>query len=221
MIKLIIFDAGGVLYRGSDEIVDAAVKRFLERHGIYDLNRSVNVWSKVEKLALTGKISLREAHERWLEGVGLSKDLVDEWEEIDGREIWGRFRRMPGVNRLLRGLKKDYILVVLSDTINSKQEMIEKMDIVGIDHGVFDEIFTSHDLGVCKPSRKAFLTVLKKFSVKPEEAVFISDACDELEGAKKIGLTTIGFECDCGDYMVKKMSEISMIIKELDKPSPN
>jgi FMN phosphatase YigB (HAD superfamily) len=69
----------------------------------------------------------------------------------------------PGINALLRKLKKEYILVVLSDTIDSKQEKIEKMKIVGVDHRVFDEIFTSHDLGACKPSKKVFWVVLKNF----------------------------------------------------------
>ncbi|MEM2917157.1 MAG: HAD family hydrolase [Candidatus Bathyarchaeia archaeon] len=213
MIKLIIFDAGGVLYRGSNEIVDTAVRKFLEKHRVYNFKRSGKVWSKVEKLAFIGKISAREAHERWLEGVGLSKNLADEWAEVDKKEIWGKFGRTPGINRLLRKLKKDYILVVLSDTIDSRHEKIEKMEIVGIDHRVFDEIFTSQDLGTCKPSRKAFWTVLRKFAVKPKEAVFISDSCDELKGAKKIGLITIGFDCDCGDYKIKKLNEISAILK--------
>lgn len=64
MIKLIIFDAGGVLYRSSDKIVDDAVRRFLEKHGVHDLKRSGEVWSNIKTLALIGKISVREAHMR-------------------------------------------------------------------------------------------------------------------------------------------------------------
>ena len=218
MIKLIIFDAGGVLYIGSEEIVDEAVKRFLEKHGVYDLKKSDKIWSKIEKLAFIGKISVREAHERWLEGVELSTDLVSEWAKVDRDEIWGRFSRTPGINRLLKKLKKEYVLVVLSDTIDSKLEKIEKLKMLGINHKIFDEIFTSHDLGACKPSKKAFLAVLKKFNVKPKEAVFVSDSCDELKGAKKIGLVTVGFRCGCGDHNIKRMDEITRILKELNQP---
>jgi len=216
MIKLIIFDAGGILYKGSAQIVNQAVRRFLKKHGVYDLKKSDKIWSKIEKLVSVGKISAREAHERWLEGVGLSKDLADEWAEVDKKEIWKKFRRTPGINRLLRKLKKKYILVVLSDTIDSKQEKIEKMEILGIDYEIFDEIFTSHDLGVYKPNRKAFWTVLKKINVKPKEALFIGDACDELKGAKKMGLVTIGFKCDYGDYNIKKLDEINKILRKLN-----
>ncbi len=211
MIKLIIFDAGGVLYTGSKEIADRAVRKFLGKHGVFDFKKSDRIWCEIEKLVFTGKISLREAHERWLEGVGLSRDLVDEWTEVDKKEIWRKFRRPPGINRLLRKLKKEYILVVLSDAIDSKLEKIEKMEIVGVDHRIFDEIFTSHDLGVCKPNKKAFWTVLERFDVRPKEALFISDACDELEGAKKIGL-----ECGCGDRNIRNLNEITEILQEVN-----
>jgi len=218
MIKLIIFDAGGVLYTGSMKIVDEAVRKFLKKHGIHDFNKSDKIWSKVEKLASMGKISAREANERWLEDLGLSRDLVNEWTEIDKKEIWGKFKRTPRINKLLQKLKEDYLLVVLSDTIDNKQEKIEKMQILGINHKIFDEIYTSHDLGTYKPSKKAFHTILKKFDAKPKEAAFISDACDELEGAKKIGLLTIGLNCDGGDYNIRRLHGILKILKNLNQP---
>ena len=218
MITLIIFDAGGVLYTGSMKIVDEAVRKFLKKHGIHNFKKSDKIWSKNEKLASIGKMSARKANERWLEGLGLSRDLVNEWTEIDKKEIWSKFRRTPGINKLLETLKKACILVVLSDTIDNKQEKIEKMQILGINHKIFDEIYTSHDLGTYKPSKKAFHTILKKFNAKPKEAAFISDACDELEGAKKIGLLTVGLNCDGGDYNIRRLHEILKILKNLNQP---
>ena len=106
-------------------------------------------------------------------------------------------------------------MALLSDTIESKSEKIEKMEIVGVNHKLFDEIFTSHDLGVCKPSRKAFHVVLKRFDVEPREAVFVSDASDELEGAKRIGLVAIGFNSNVGDFKVKKLDETQNILSNL------
>jgi HAD superfamily hydrolase (TIGR01509 family) len=220
MIKLIVFDAGGVLYKGSQKIVDEAIKKFLKKHGINDLKKSNEVWSKIEKHVTIGKINLREAHEKWLEGIGLSKTLADEWAEVDKKEIWEKFKKTPGINKLLKKLKKEYILAVLSDTIESKQEKIQKMEIVGVNHKFFDEIFTSHDLGTCKPSKKAFHAALRKFSVKPKETLFVGDACDELKGAKKIGLVTIGHKCGCGDYNIKRLHEIHKILQKLNQP-PN
>lgn len=217
MIRLVIFDAGGVLYTGSDKIIVKAVRRFLEKHDVHDFDRSDRVWCRIEKLVSVGRISLTEAYERWLEGVGLQKDSLPEWMEVDRKEIWSRFKPTAGINELLTKLKKKYILAVLSDTIASKSRKSEEMEIVGVNYKIFDEIFTSHDLGICKPSRKAFLMVLEKFDVKPREAVFVSDASDELKGAKKIGLLTIGFNCSGGDYKIKKLDEIQNILQSLNE----
>jgi FMN phosphatase YigB (HAD superfamily) len=216
VIRLIILDAGGVLYKGSQRTVEKAVRGFLAKHGIHDFEKSDEIWYKIDKLVTVGKISLREAQERWLEALGLHKDLVDEWNDVDKKEIWGKFRRTPGINRLLAKMKEKYTLVVLSDTIGSKSKKIEEMEIVGVDHRVFDEIFTSHDLGVCKPSKKAFHTVLERFGFNPHETVFVSDGSDELVGAKRIGLVTIGFNCSGGEYSMKKPDEILGILENLN-----
>jgi FMN phosphatase YigB (HAD superfamily) len=64
VIKLIIFDSGGVLSDGGQEIVDDAVKRFLKKHGMNDYYKSERVvWPMFEKFASIGRISVREAHE--------------------------------------------------------------------------------------------------------------------------------------------------------------
>jgi FMN phosphatase YigB (HAD superfamily) len=216
MIRLVIFDAGGVLYTGSQRIIEKAVRGFLTKHGVNDFDKSDEIWSRIDKLVTVGKITLKEAQERWLEALRLHKDLLDEWTGVDKKEIWGRFRRTPGINRLLVKLKKKYTLAVLSDTIASKSKKIEEMEIVGVNQRVFDEIFTSHDLGVCKPSKKAFHSVLERFGFDPHEAVFVSDASDELKGAKRIGLVTVGFNCNGGDYRIGKLEEISSILQNLD-----
>jgi FMN phosphatase YigB (HAD superfamily) len=72
-------------------------------------------------------------------------------------------------------------------------------------------------LGALKPNKKAFWQILKRFGVKPEETLFISDACDELKGAKKIGIVTTGFRCCCGDHNVERLDEICQILEELNE----
>jgi len=101
VIKLIIFDAGGVLYNGNQKIVDKAVKRFLRKHGVYDFDMNDRAWPKIERLVKIGKISLKEAHERWLEAVGLRKGLLREWQDDNRKETWGKVKRTARINRLL------------------------------------------------------------------------------------------------------------------------
>lgn len=40
MTKLVIFDAGGVLYKGNNQIADEALAKFLKKHGIYNSHKS-------------------------------------------------------------------------------------------------------------------------------------------------------------------------------------
>jgi FMN phosphatase YigB (HAD superfamily) len=48
MIKLIIFDAGGVLYTGSMKIVDDAVRKFLKKHGIQNFKKATKSGQKLK-----------------------------------------------------------------------------------------------------------------------------------------------------------------------------
>ena len=226
MIKLVIFDAGDVLYKGSKkEVVREVVSSFLAKHGVKDLEKALKiggeVWSRVEKLVKIGKMSLREAHEKWIEALGLNRKLVSEWSEIEKSEIrFKLFKRTPHVNETLKILKRKYKLAILSDTVLSKEEMIQKLQALKIDYKLFDEIFTSHDIGYEKPHKEAYLTVLRYFNVRPEEAVFVGHAKDEIEGAKKIGLTTVVFADKNveGDYFVKQFDDLPKILDKTISP---
>jgi len=224
MIKLVIFDAGDVLYKGSKkEMVREVVSRFLAKHGVKDLEKALRigeeVWLRVEKLVKVGKMSLREAHEKWIEALGLNRKLVNEWSEIEKSEIrFKLFKRTPYVNETLKVLKRKYRLAILSDTILSKEEMVQKLHALKIDYKLFDEIFTSHDIGYEKPHREAYLTVLRHFKVEPKEAVFVGHAVDEIEGAKKTGLLTIVFNDrnTKGDYFIEQLKELPEILNKID-----
>lgn len=147
MIKLVIFDAGDVLYKGSKrEMVREVVSRFLAKHCVKDLEKNLKiggeVWSRMEKLVKIGKMSLREAHEKWIEALGLSRELVNEWSEIEKSEIrFKLFKRTPYVNETLKVSKRKYKLAILSDTVLSKEEMAQKLQALKIDYKLFDEIF--------------------------------------------------------------------------------
>ncbi|MHA1721745.1 MAG: HAD family hydrolase [Candidatus Baldrarchaeia archaeon] len=226
MIKLVVFDAGDVLYKSSKKnVVKEVVSSFLVKHGIKDLENALRkareAWLRVEKLVKVGKMGLREAQEKWLEALGLNKKLVDEWMEIEKKEIrFKLFKRTPEVNETLKILRKKYKLAILSDTVLNKEELIQKLQALKIDYEFFDEIFTSHDIGYEKPHREAYLTVLRHFNVKPYETVFVGHAKDEIEGAKKIGLITIvvGDRNVKGDYFIKQFKDLIKILDEINLP---
>jgi epoxide hydrolase-like predicted phosphatase len=58
---------------------------------------------------------------------------------------------------------------------------------------LFDEVFCSGDEGVAKPDPTAFVIVLERLGVAPEEAVFIDDTLGHVEKARALGLHAILF----------------------------
>ncbi|KAL9971644.1 hypothetical protein ACROYT_G017840 [Oculina patagonica] len=55
----------------------------------------------------------------------------------------------------------------------------------------FDEVFESCKLGFCKPDPDIYTHVSSKMGVKPSEVVFLDDSPQNLKPAKEMGMTTI------------------------------
>lgn len=107
LIKLVIFDAGDILYNTLKvEIVRKVVREFLAKYGVKNFEESERVWLKYGKLARVGKMNWMELHENWLVDLGLSRRLVDEWRET-WRKTWTKHvKKFPYVNEALKILKK-------------------------------------------------------------------------------------------------------------------
>jgi HAD superfamily hydrolase (TIGR01509 family) len=220
-IRLLIFDAGDVLYKTSKKAINRAVKRFLISKGLRNFKEADEIWDKVSKLGRIGKLSWKECQERWLEELGLDKKLVEEWRRIDRNVIWKKhFTRFPKVNETLRELKKrGYKLAILSDSVESREEKIESLKLLRIDYKLFDGIFTSHDIGYEKPHKKTFEKVLRSFRIKTKEAIFIGHAKDEIEGAKKVGLKTVSFRNFRikADHFFRKFENLVKVVENIER----
>ena len=57
----------------------------------------------------------------------------------------------------------------------------------------FSRLFLSFEIGKAKPSPDAYKFVLKELSVKPDEAVFIDDKQENVDGARAVGMHAICF----------------------------
>jgi len=215
MLKLVIFDAGDVLYSLGD--IRPIVKSFLDRYNA-DFERSERIWKKIEQKARKGKLNRKEAHKKWIEELGLPKKALREWEEIDRRIVWRKvIKRMAWVNWMLKKLSRNYKIAVLSDSIESAAEKRKSMERLGIDVNCIDKIFTSYDLGREKPNLLTYKTVLNYFHAKAEEAVFVGHSKDEIEGARKLGLTTISFGNSLGDYFISSLRQLPKTIELIER----
>lgn len=126
----------------------------------------------------------------------------------------------PGVKHTFKQLKRRKLkLAILTDTMLSKNMIVHMIKHVGLyDH--IDEIICSSDIGAIKPSRRAYqCAAVEIMKSKMNETVFVGHAEDELDGAKRCGITTIGYRLDPGakaDYVANKFSDILKIIDEIN-----
>lgn len=108
------------------------------------------------------------------------------------RHYWNDiFRENPGMEALLKKLKKRYALYLISNTNKMHFEYIKKKFPDILRH--FTRTFPSHEVGDRKPDLEIYRKVLRKIRFRPEETVFIDDVPKFLRGAEKVGIRTIHF----------------------------
>jgi len=85
----------------------------------------------------------------------------------------------------------------------------------------FDEVLTFDDTKKYKPHKKPFLMMLKRFDVKPEEALMVGDwPARDIKGAGKVGLKTcfakyggiFREKTHLADYEISKFRELLDIV---------
>lgn len=177
MIKAVIFDLGGVVFKGS-------VKNFqkkAEKLG-FELKKG-NETCFDEKLQL-GQCSIRQALERVFE-----KKLSDE-EFIElARVFLSNWQIDKAVLEYAKALGKRYKVAVLS---NSDRSYEEKYDAVL--KKAFSPILYSHRERMVKPDLEFFRLALKKLGVQAEEALMVDDAKENEKPCRQLGIHFVQFK---------------------------
>ena len=94
----------------------------------------------------------------------------------------------PPVLQIMKRLKKNYRLVVLSNTDTMRFGFIKKKfpEIL-----IFDEYVLSFEVGFMKPHPQIYKEALKKAGFPAKECVFIDDREENIEAAEKLGINGI------------------------------
>ncbi|OQA58196.1 MAG: Alpha-D-glucose-1-phosphate phosphatase YihX [Candidatus Omnitrophica bacterium ADurb.Bin277] len=182
-VKAVIFDLGNVLVNYDAK---KAARRFSEAGGI----SQTRIWahfflSRFEKAYTCGEISTREFY---LEACRVFKKPVPfstfkhYWNDI--------FWENPGMEKLLKRLKRHYPLYLISNT-NRLHFTHIKREFKLLRH--FKRMFPSHEVGARKPDLEIYRRVLKKIGLRPEETVFVDDMKSFIMGARKAGMRAIRF----------------------------
>lgn len=216
MIKLVIFDAGELLFPLPRDLWAKKISELEEKYNV-PKGGCAKAWGEVKPLIMGGEVNYLDAQEMIFKKAGFgenSRNVAQEWIEADN-ELRNAVQPFKGVKETLHRLKNDYKLAVLSDTHKTESEKRKGLKRMGIDF--FDKVFCSHDLGVHKPNPEAYQKVLDYFNVTPHEAVFVAHDCKELEGAKNVGIKTISVNEKCpADFHANVFMDIIKFIKEME-----
>lgn len=204
MIRNIVFDMGNVLIYFDRNL-------FLDRAGVIDpedrklLMREVYLsleWARMDRGSLTPKdaekVMCTHLPERLHPYV---TKLVSEWV----RPILP----IPGMAELVKELKENgYGIYLLSNAAYDQHKYWPQVP----GNEYFDGSLISCDVLHVKPEKEIYEALCLKFSLKPEECVFIDDATPNAEGAFRFGITPIVFHDDVVELR-KKLAALGVKVK--------
>ena len=211
-VRAILFDADGVLYYRKDK--GHELTSFLVSMGIKVDQVPISKLQHFRGLASTGQMTFEEYKTSVMHLYGITDPkLIAQGIKIskDGNHDIGHF---DGVRETLEELKKrNLYLGIVTDTAQPLHVKLGKLERGGIGH-VWDTIISSQEVGVKKPNPKIYQLALQQLNLQPSQAVFVGHKTTELEGASKVGLKTIAFNCDPdakADYYIEKFSDLATL----------
>ena len=182
-IKAVFFDLGGVILRTEYQ---APREHLAGRLGIEyeDLERAVFEGESARK-AFIGEIT---EEEHWAFVARRLNRKPSEAEALRDEFFGGDVIDLNLV-AFLRSLKSRYTTGLISNAWSGLRAYIvsQKFD------DVFHAMTISAEVGVTKPTAKIYQLALEQARVQPEAAVFVDDFIENVEGARKLGMSAIHF----------------------------
>lgn len=184
MIKAIIFDLGNVIVNVNHK---AMYKNFASGSGkplhcIEAYYSNFAAGKSFEK----GKISSAQFYKAFSRGLGL-KMSFDDFKEA----YCNIFSLNKRVENLIKKLKKEYRLVLLSNTDELHFEYIKnKFRIIS----VFDEYLLSYKAGCTKPNPLIFWKAVKKAKTMPYNCLYFDDILEFILAARLMGVKAFQYK---------------------------
>lgn len=183
MIKAVFFDLGGVLVRTEYQ---APRQHLAERLGMEyeDLVKLVFASPSSER-ASVGEIS---SAEHWAAVTKRLKRPAAETQSIRDEFFGGDIVDREIVD-FLRSLRPHYFVGLISNAWPDLRDYIvsQKFD------DAFDHMVISAEVGVMKPEARIYQIALEQAGVSANEAVFVDDFHENIEGCQAVGMHGIHF----------------------------
>ena len=177
MLKLYIFDMGGVVSLNTDVGEQIAERLEFDTGQLWGLMREEIV------SLMAGSITTEEFWRRfsWKSGRQVDEDL---W------ALTFQPRSNREVIETIHALKTEARVVVGTNTIEPHYLVHSRNG----DYDIFDRVYASHQIGLVKPDPAFYTHILDREDCAPAETVFVDDAEENVEAARKLGIHGLRFE---------------------------
>jgi HAD superfamily hydrolase (TIGR01509 family) len=218
MIKAVFIDWGYVFMKGFKSR-DRKLNKILKPLGL-NWENFIPLWRNFYILRSSGKIKSDKELEIYLKRVIQKEIPVKKIIEITIES-----HLIPKEHiEVVKKLKKDYKVGILSNNVQGWIDRVLRNYKI---ENLFDAVIVSSKVGARKPDATIYCQALKKFSVKPKEAVFIADeVAEDLVPATGLGMKTIWLKTDSkgwwkeNDEKVLKIYQPNATIKNLKEVIP-
>ena len=185
MIRHIVFDMGRVIINFSPE-------DFMDREGLTDPGDRILVLNELFRSVEWAQMDLGLLDEEAAEPLVMRR-IPDRLKDQVHRLLFAWSRpddTIPGMESLVRNLKSSgYGIWLLSNASRAQHRYWPKIPVSRF----FDGKLVSCDLGIVKPNPEIYMTFVRKFSLLPEECVFIDDSPANIAAAVGCGWSGIVF----------------------------
>ena len=182
MIKAVIFDLGGVVvdFTNQDYYMQLAKRTGLKFRTVEKTFDGMEL-DLMEK----GRMDISTFERKIAKKLNI-KEIDLEWYDFFVENAKVNF----DVQELVGILHKEYITAFISNIDKSRYRYTRKM----INLDFFDYRFTSCYIGSRKPERKIYDFAVKRMGIEYEDAVFIDDIQNNVDGARRLGMKGIRYE---------------------------
>ncbi len=187
-IRAVIFDVGGVILRTEDQAprIKWEERLGLERRG---LSRAV-FDSDASARASIGKATVADVWESVASTLKLSDAELAELQ----RDFWAGDQVDQELVTFLRSLRPRYKTALLTNAWPDARLTLQKRNLVD----AVDDVIVSSEEGVAKPDPRIYRVAAERLGIRPDEAVFVDDVAENIEGARAVGMHAVQFKL--GDY---------------------
>ena len=184
-LKAVVFDMGGVILRSMDwGPREAQAKRL----GITREALENEVFgNRTAALATVGACSEAEHWEAVRKTFGIEPESMSAWR----KEFWSGDRMDMELIAWLDSIRPNYKTALLSNAWPEARVTVRQNYPGSLN--VFDLVIYSAEVQLAKPDERIYRLVCQRLGVQPEEAVFVDDVPENVEGARKIGMQGVRF----------------------------